>query len=127
MCATWDSGARGIVRLVSDVGWRRTSGSFPSNDRHNAVEVGGTVDGVAGRDAGRLARRFVGRRVEERVLRREVAVDRRDGDAAAPRHLGHRDVARAGLGDEFEDGGQDPLPRHLSLQITHGHEMTISY
>ena len=70
---------------------------------------------------------FVGGRVEQRVLRREVAVDRRDRDPAAPGDFGHRDVARRIVGAELEDGRQDALPGHLALQVAYGHEMTISY
>ena len=71
-------------------------------------------DVAVGKGAGRSHGRFARRRLEERVLRREVAVDRRDRRTAAPGHVGHRDLGQLALGDQVEHRVEDPLPGHAA-------------
>ena len=59
-----------------------------------------------------------GGRVEQRFLGGEVAVDRRDRDAAAPGDRGHRDRGRVTLGDQLGHRRDDAIPGDLALGVT---------
>ena len=78
------------------------------------------------RDRQCLALRLLRSGGQQVVLRREVAVDRGQGDTGPTGHSGYGKLVERTLGEEVENGAKDRAPGQLPLLCPQAHEMIVA-